>query len=504
MASSKISQANLKFAPEPEYSSESETECSVLVEMPETSEPERQVGIDGLVFDDDNDELVFDGDKSGHHGQRYCCAYSEARSEFGNQMLKLYNQVDGASEATLFPSGMAAIGACARSLVTPPRNPTRDTTFIVYGNELYCDVARTMKYICRQNAGVQAIAIDVCDTEDLLYIFRKHGDKIQLLHFEACTNPSGKMMDFSVLSTIKELAPSCTIVCDNTWLTAALFNPFDHGVDIVVESCTKYVSAGKCIGGVACGSVEKMKPIDEWNRVFGQFVPATIADTFTQQLKTMPQRVQAASVVAFKVAQSLESSQFPMVDRVRYPGLESHPTHARTKQYLQKGFPGCIWFHVAGCASLNSTTKKLRKQSDVIEFKTSFGGPMCRLDPWPVSADANFYGGLQPLTSLSPMIGTQTTQRDQISATSFSRSSSSASSSKTSSSQKPGCWLRLSIGFMDDVESVVRKLGIVLSVLEDKVAVKPTKATKKQTSRPQKRVLQTQFKKVETASTASM
>ena len=45
--------------------------------------------------------------------------------------------------------------------------------------------------------------------------------------------------------------PSCPIWTseDNTWLSGALFNPLEHGADLVVESLTKYVSAGRCIGG---------------------------------------------------------------------------------------------------------------------------------------------------------------------------------------------------------------------------------------------------------------
>ena len=115
----------------------------------------------------------------------------------------------------------------------------------MHGNELYCDVARTVKHVCARDPALSAISVDVCDTKHLLAVFRDHGSAIRVFHFESCTNPSGKMMDFAVLPRLAALAPNCTMVCDNTWTTAGLFNPFEHGADLVVESCTKYISAGR-------------------------------------------------------------------------------------------------------------------------------------------------------------------------------------------------------------------------------------------------------------------
>ena len=57
--------------------------------------------------------------------------------------------------------------------------------------------------------------------------------------------------------------PSCPIWTseDNTWLSGALFNPLEHGADLVVESLTKYVSAGRCIGG---GKVDGVSEREKW------------------------------------------------------------------------------------------------------------------------------------------------------------------------------------------------------------------------------------------------
>ena len=50
---------------------------------------------------------------------------------------------------------------------------------------------------------------------------------------------------------IRNMSKEIKIVVDNTWLSPLLFNPFQQGASIVIDSCTKYISGGKCIAGVA-------------------------------------------------------------------------------------------------------------------------------------------------------------------------------------------------------------------------------------------------------------
>ena len=121
-------------------------------------------------------------------------------------------------------------------------------------------------------------------------------------------------------------------------------------------------TARRCIGGVACGPKKRIRPVKDWCAVFGQFVPANIATLFTTEIATMPARVRAAGAAALTVARALESPDFPLVDRVCYPGLPSHPTHDRAKECVlpcptpPRPVPPCNehgllaflqWFHFA-------------------------------------------------------------------------------------------------------------------------------------------------------------
>ena len=147
-----------------------------------------------------------------------------------------------------------------------------------------------------------------------------------------------------ILTCFSGLFQGCIFVCDNTWLTGCLFNPLAHGVDLVVESMTKYVSAGRCIGGHVLGPNVLVAPILSWIKAFGVFVASDHCEIFLEGLQSLRARMEATSRCALAAARHLEAH--PAVNRVMYPRLESHPSHYIARRYLELG-PGCIWFHIS-------------------------------------------------------------------------------------------------------------------------------------------------------------
>lgn len=353
--------------------------------------------------------LIFDPPpkKSAHHGPMYCRSTSIARGRFESAMLALYDKKMPAYMAEVFPSGMAAIMACFHGITR-----TRPGC-LVMGNELYCDVARTAKYL-----RLDVRTVDIRDHVSLMHLFENN--TVCIFHYESCTNPSGQMIDPALIQKLRALAPSCVFICDNTWLSPILFNPFDHGADIVVESCTKYLSGSQCIGGVVCGLHDAMQPVLEWCCVAGQYTTPTTADLFTSSLASLKDRVMRAGSVALSAAQWLEHQ--PEVDRVMYPLLASHPTHAIAATCLKQGGPGCVWVHLKN-VSKNKLIRLLIKHQDGFEYKTSYGGPKSRIDPWPKSAPRLEYEWPKDTTASTP----------------------------------PGCWVRVSIGFDDTMEDFIRQ-----------------------------------------------
>ncbi|CAE7944443.1 Slc8a2 [Symbiodinium sp. KB8] len=251
-------------------------------------------------------------------------------------------------------------------------------------------VARTVRYVSEtQGKKMSTCTVDIREHSRLRSLFAEKGAAIRLFHFESCTNPSGQLMDFAFLKELRHLAPHCIFACDNTWLSGALFNPFEHGADIVVESMTKYVSAGRCIGGFVAGASSLMAPVLSWIKAFGVFVGADHCEIFSQGLQTINRRMTATSATAEALAAYLEAH--PAVNRVMYPMLSSHPTYHLARLYLTRGGPGCIWFHVSAS---KKTVMSVLTRSDGPgcggpECKTSFGAASSRVDPWPQPAPSD-------------------------------------------------------------------------------------------------------------------
>jgi len=82
-----------------------------------------------------------------------------------------------------------------------------------------------------------------------------------MLYFETNSNPNGKIPDFGkLIAKVREVNSKILIVVDNTFCSPILFRPFDHGIDIIIESVTKYIT-GK--GDVLMGCVVLRKPTSD-------------------------------------------------------------------------------------------------------------------------------------------------------------------------------------------------------------------------------------------------
>lgn len=368
-------------------------------------------------------------------GGRYCRSSDLAREQFGAEMKELYGLESSADigRYAVLTSGMNAIAALVqivhqRSQVLKEHHKTNPIA--VLGDELYCDTMRTFKY----NTQWEIKSVDVRKPLDILDFFKQQGRDIYIFFLESCTNPSGQMFDFKLITELRNLAPFCVFVVDNTWCTALGFNPFHYDVDIVVESTTKYISNGKCIGGVLIGNhsyaaYDLFEKIDEWIRVFGQHVGKYHSHMFRMGLKTIKERMTSISDLAPRVAKHLEN--LDCVSRVMYPTLQSHPTHELAKEFLKLN-PGCIWFHLLHDLPSNSAVRKRLQKiggENQIILETSYGSKHSKLDPWPKTKHSNAYD-----------------------------------IDSTEEGEK-GVWLRLAIGCNDSFEEIIPKLENTLNYI---------------------------------------
>lgn len=333
---------------------------------------------------DDRDTLVveyWDDDA------RYCRSGSKNRFKLQEKLVEYYEfQKDSGYDAYVFPSGMSAIGCVFNILSTNIKIPDDPTMFII-SDELYMDTPRICEYQKRYNKNFNFEKVDVRDNNKIFELFKKYNKDIKLFFVESCTNPSGQVFDFSLMAELKKLAPNCTFCVDNTWVTAYSFNPFKYGADVVVESMTKYISGGKCIGGMIVGKKNIMDEILMYSRRYGLFVGSDHCQLFLDGLDTMKHRVEYVSENAIIIANYLENNK--KITRILYPKLISHPTYEMSNKYLKLN-PGCMWFHIKTDLSVHDITNILSSVT-YIYYETSFGSSHTKIDSFPKLGKSDKY-----------------------------------------------------------------------------------------------------------------
>ena len=308
-------------------------------------------------------------------GAKYCRSLNNNRILLHSKLLDYYGfKENDDRSALIFPSGMSAISAIMNIC-----SPNGKTVFII-GDELYCDTKKVCKYQEKYNKEFSFEDVDIRNIERIFELFKKYSTHIKLFFIESCTNPSSQVFDFDKIKELKQIAPNCIFCVDNTWITGYSFNPFHYDIDIVVESMTKYISGGKCIGGCMIGTNTIMNKVSEYLRINGLFVGSDHCQIFLDGLSTLNQRIIYVSELAFQTAKHLESRK--EITRVMYPFLESHPTHRLAKKYLKYG-PGVIWFHLNSNIKRLSITHKLLANNQYLPFETSFGSEYSKIDQWP-------------------------------------------------------------------------------------------------------------------------
>ncbi|HJV62617.1 MAG TPA: O-succinylhomoserine sulfhydrylase, partial [Albitalea sp.] len=171
----------------------------------------------------------------------------------------------------------------------------------------------------------------------------------RLLFAESPTNPLTEVCDIHALSRIAKSAGAWLAV-DNCFCSPALQRPVDHGADLVIHSGTKYLDGqGRVIAGAICCSEklvnEKFMPV---MRSAGMSLSPFNAWVVLKGLETLAIRMRAQGENALKLATWLE--QQPNIERVFYPGLQSHPQHELAMSQ-QSGGGAVVSFIVKGQAA---------------------------------------------------------------------------------------------------------------------------------------------------------
>jgi len=225
----------------------------------------------------------------------------------------------------LHASGMAAISTLMLSLLK-----TGDkilTHFSLYGgtDELLEKILPSLH--------IHAEIIDLRDLNKAEDAMKR--EQFKLLYLETPANPTIQCVDLEQLCRLAKQY-HVIVACDNTFASPYLQQPFRYGADFVVHSATKFLNGhGTAIGGILLGrDMELMKGhVTKVHRLLGGNANPFDAFLLIQGIKTLELRMERHCSNAMATAKFLENH--PVVGRVNYTGLESHPDHTVAKKQMR-------------------------------------------------------------------------------------------------------------------------------------------------------------------------
>jgi O-acetylhomoserine (thiol)-lyase len=306
-----------------------------------------------------------------------------ALREFGNIYTRLMNPtndvvekriaaLEGGTGGLLTSSGMAAIFLSIHNIAQAGDH-------IVSSSSLYGGTDTFFRFTLPK----LGIATTFVDDPTPARIAKAIQVKTKAVFLETIGNPKGDVPDLAGIAEAAH-AQGVPVIVDNTF-APVLCRPFEHGVDIVVHSCTKWIGGhGTSIGGVIVdsgkfdwssgrfpgfttpdGSYHGLVYWDALKNVPGMGNVAYIikarvdgmrnigvcaspfnAFLFLQGLETLPLRIRQQSANALELARWLQSH--PHVEWVNYTGLREHPWHETAAKYLKGGFGAVLGFGIKG------------------------------------------------------------------------------------------------------------------------------------------------------------
>ena len=281
-----------------------------------------------FIFDSVADVIAYQEGKL--HGYLY--------SRYENPTVVAVEQkvaaVDGAEAALLFSSGMAAISTTLLTLLKP-------------GDEILCSAAiygGTFHIIedLMAKFGVERRFITLADLADLATVI---GPKTRMVWFESPINPTLRCVDVRTVAAACQKAGVFSVI-DNTFASALNQPVLAMGIDLSMQSATKYLNGHSDVtGGALSGSKTVIAPLAKARRLLGGIMDPIPAFALGRGIKTMPLRVARHNANAMTVAQHLEHHR--AIERVYYPGLASHPDHAIARGQMS-GFGGVVTIDVKG------------------------------------------------------------------------------------------------------------------------------------------------------------
>lgn len=267
--------------------------------------------------------------------------------------------LEGGEDALGVSSGMAAISIALLGFL-------KQGDHVVVTKDVYGGTYNFLTSLAPR-FGIQ---FDFVDCTDIHLMIKAIKPNTKAVYIETPSNPKLTILD------IQKITEACKsyqlpVIVDNTFMSPCLQNPLALGADVVIHSATKYINGhGDVLAGFIVGKKETIQFMrKKLMGDLGQHLNAWDSFLILRGMKTMALRVERHCSNAQKIAEYLESH--PSIDKVYYPGLESHPQHKLAKEQM-KGMGGIVSFEVKGGLAEG---KKLINTLQLAMISFSLGDP---------------------------------------------------------------------------------------------------------------------------------
>ena len=287
-------------------------------------------------------------------GFEYSRTHNPTRTALQNSFASLENAKYGVA----FSSGLAAVDAIIKLL-----EPGDE---VISTNDLYGGTYRLFTKIF-EKYGVKFHFTSMHNLEDVKSLINK---KTKIIWAETPTNPMINVFDISGLGEISK-SNNLLFVVDNTFASPYLQNPLDMGADVVMHSATKYLAGHSdvVLGALMLNNDQVAEKLYFTQNASGAVPGPQDCFLTLRGIKTLHVRMQRHCENASKVAHFLNTN--PMVEKVYWPGLETHFNHDVAKKQM-RNFGGMLSFRIKGYTK--DQTIKFLEKLHLFTLAESLGG----------------------------------------------------------------------------------------------------------------------------------
>ncbi len=290
-----------------------------------------------------------------HKGYEYSRSHNPTRQAFERCIAAL----EGGTAGYAFASGMAATATILECVDTGAH--------IVASDDLYGGTYRLFERVRTRSSGLRFSFVDISDRQALEAALTP---ETRMIWVETPSNPLLKLVDLAMIAEVAR-ARGILTVADNTFATPWTQRPIDFGFDLVVHSATKYINGhSDVVAGIAVvgDNAELAEQMGFLQNAVGGIAGPFDSYMALRGVKTLAIRMQRHCESATQIAAWLEGH--PAIERVFYPGLESHPQHALAKKQM-RDYGGMVSAVIKGGLE---PTRRFLERCQLFALAESLGG----------------------------------------------------------------------------------------------------------------------------------